>query len=68
MKIRESDLGTGGSGVRAQAMLSDGKLVEDFHFQEAKGILHLVNAPSPAATASLAIGSKIVERVLRHLT
>ena len=67
-EIRESDLGTGGSGVRAQAMLSDGKLVEDFHFQEAKGILHLVNAPSPAATASLAIGSKIVERVLRHLT
>jgi L-2-hydroxyglutarate oxidase len=66
-EIRESDLETGGSGVRAQAMLSDGKLVEDFHFQEAPGVLHVVNAPSPAATASLAIGRKIVERVLPQL-
>jgi L-2-hydroxyglutarate oxidase len=66
-EIRESDLETGGSGVRAQAMLPDGKLVEDFHFQEAPGILHVVNAPSPAATASLAIGQKIVERVLAQL-
>ena len=67
-EIREEDLETGGSGVRAQAMLPDGKLVEDFHFQEAPGILHVVNAPSPAATASLAIGRKIVERVLPQLT
>jgi len=66
--IRESDLETGGSGVRAQAMMPDGKLVEDFHFEEARGVLHVVNAPSPAATASLAIGSKIVERLLRQLT
>jgi len=66
-EIRESDLETGGSGVRAQAMLPDGKLVEDFHFQEAPGVLHVVNAPSPAATASLAIGRKIVERVLVQL-
>jgi L-2-hydroxyglutarate oxidase len=66
-EIREEDLETGGSGVRAQAMLPDGKLVEDFHFQEAPGILHVVNAPSPAATASLAIGRKIVERILPQL-
>jgi (S)-2-hydroxyglutarate dehydrogenase len=66
-EIREDDLETGGAGVRAQAMTTDGKLVEDFHFEEARGILHVVNAPSPAATASLAIGSKIVERVLAQI-
>ncbi len=57
----------GGSGVRAQAMTPDGKLVEDFHFEEAPGILHVVNAPSPAATASLAIGARITEKVLTRL-
>jgi L-2-hydroxyglutarate oxidase len=66
-EIRADDLETGGAGVRAQAMTPDGKLVEDFHFEEARGILHVVNAPSPAATASLAIGQKIVERVLKQL-
>ena len=66
-EIREDDLETGSAGVRAQAMTSDGKLVEDFHFEEARGILHVVNAPSPAATASLAIGQKISERVLAQL-
>jgi L-2-hydroxyglutarate oxidase len=66
--IREDDLETGGAGVRAQAMTADGKLVEDFHFEEAPGILDVLNAPSPAATASLAIGLKIVERILPQLT
>jgi L-2-hydroxyglutarate oxidase LhgO len=66
-EIRASDLETGGAGVRAQAMLPEGKLVEDFHFEEAPGILHVVNAPSPAATASLAIGQKITEKVLTRL-
>jgi L-2-hydroxyglutarate oxidase len=66
-EIRADDLETGGSGVRAQAMMPDGKLIEDFNFQEAPGILHVVNAPSPAATASLAIGQKIVERILPQL-
>jgi L-2-hydroxyglutarate oxidase len=65
--IREDDLETGGAGVRAQAMTADGKLVEDFHFEEQAGILHVVNAPSPAATASLAIGETIAARVLRQL-
>jgi len=65
-EIREADLEPGGAGVRAQAMTSDGKLVEDFHFEEAQGTLHVVNAPSPAATASLAIGQKISERVLKQ--
>jgi L-2-hydroxyglutarate oxidase LhgO len=49
-------------------MTADGKLVEDFHFEEQPGILHVVNAPSPAATASLAIGRKIAERVLPELS
>ncbi|HEY5999902.1 MAG TPA: L-2-hydroxyglutarate oxidase [bacterium] len=66
-EVREQDLETGGAGVRAQAMAPDGKLVEDFRFDEAKGILHVVNAPSPAATASLAIGGVIAERVLAQL-
>ena len=58
-EVREDDLEPGGAGVRAQAMTADGRLVEDFRFDEAKGILHVVNAPSPAATASLAIGETI---------
>ncbi len=66
-EIRAEDIEPGGAGVRAQAMTSDGKLVEDFHFEEAPGILHVVNAPSPAATASLAIGARITEKVLTRL-
>jgi (S)-2-hydroxyglutarate dehydrogenase len=66
-EIREDDLETGGAGVRAQAMLPEGKLVEDFHFEEQPGILHVVNAPSPAATAALAIGARICQRILSQL-
>ena len=66
-EIRADDLETGGAGVRAQAMLREGRLVEDFHFEEAPGILHVINAPSPAATAALAIGAKIVQKVLTRL-
>jgi L-2-hydroxyglutarate oxidase len=66
-EIRSGDLQTGGAGVRAQAMLPEGKLVEDFNFEEAEGILHVINAPSPAATASLAIGQRIVEKLLARM-
>ena len=66
--IRKADLAPGGAGVRAQAMTSDGKLVEDFHFEEQEGILHVVNAPSPAATAALAIGERLAEVVGPRLT
>jgi L-2-hydroxyglutarate oxidase LhgO len=66
-EIRAEDIEPGGAGVRAQAMTRDGKLVEDFHFDEAPGMLHVVNAPSPAATASLAIGQNICGRVLAQL-
>jgi L-2-hydroxyglutarate oxidase LhgO len=58
-EIREEDLSEGGAGVRAQAMSPDGSLVEDFHFVAGPGELHVVNAPSPGATASLAIGEEI---------
>ncbi|MBL8231500.1 MAG: L-2-hydroxyglutarate oxidase [Bryobacterales bacterium] len=55
-EIRIDDLETGGAGVRAQALSRNGDLVQDFHFVSAPGALHVVNAPSPGATASLAIG------------
>ena len=62
-EIREDDLETGGSGVRAQAMSPDGTLVQDFAFVQRPRALHVLNAPSPAATASLAIGREIVARL-----
>ena len=63
-EISSADLVPGGSGVRAQAMTRDGRLVEDFQFVRGPGILHVVNAPSPAATASLAIGERIAGMAL----
>ncbi len=61
-EIQSDDLTPAESGVRAQALRPDGSLVDDFHFAEGPRSLHVLNAPSPAATASLAIGSEIVER------
>jgi L-2-hydroxyglutarate oxidase LhgO len=51
----------GPSGVRAQAMASDGSLVDDFVFEGAEGVVHVRNAPSPAATSSLAIAKYIAD-------
>lgn len=65
-EIRTDDLEPGGAGVRAQALLPDGTLVQDFHFVERERALHLLNAPSPGATASLAIGDEIVRRTAAH--
>jgi len=62
-EIRPDDLIPGGSGVRAQAMSPEGSLVDDFHFVQGERELHVVNAPSPAATSSLAIGEEIAEMV-----
>jgi len=61
--IQESDLEQGGAGVRAQAMDPAGTLVQDFAFIERPNALHILNAPSPAATASLAIAEEIARRV-----
>ncbi|HZT05760.1 MAG TPA: L-2-hydroxyglutarate oxidase [Chloroflexota bacterium] len=60
-ELKEVDLQPGPSGVRAQALSSDGKLVDDFVVNTAAGVLHVRNAPSPAATASLAIGAMIAD-------
>jgi L-2-hydroxyglutarate oxidase len=62
-EIRDADLKPGGAGVRAQAMRADGTLIEDFWFEERPRALHVLNTPSPAATASLAIAREIVRRV-----
>lgn len=61
-EIREGHLLPAGAGVRAQALRRDGTLVDDFFFVEGKRSLHVLNAPSPAATASLAIGEEIADR------
>ncbi len=59
------DLRPAGAGVRAQALLPSGALVDDFHVVEAENQVHVLNAPSPAATASIAIGEAIAARVVR---
>jgi L-2-hydroxyglutarate oxidase len=60
-EIRESDLVPGGAGVRAQAVSSSGALVDDFVIKQGRSVIHILNAPSPGATASLAIGQQICE-------
>ena len=57
--IRSADIERGGAGVRAQAVSPDGSLVDDFRISVTEGAVHVVNAPSPAATASLAISRHI---------
>jgi L-2-hydroxyglutarate oxidase len=60
-EIRESDLVPGGAGVRAQAVSASGALVDDFVIRQGRNAIHVLNAPSPGATASLAIGRQICE-------
>jgi L-2-hydroxyglutarate oxidase len=62
-QLTDGDIQRGGSGVRAQAVDRNGKLVDDFYIQTAPGMVHVLNAPSPAATASLAIGQEIANRL-----
>jgi L-2-hydroxyglutarate oxidase len=62
-ELRVGDVEGGPAGVRAQAVGRDGALVDDFIFSEAAGTLHVRNAPSPAATSSLAIADLIADRV-----
>jgi L-2-hydroxyglutarate oxidase len=66
-EIRADDLVPGGAGVRAQAVLPSGDFVHDFLWVEGPGAVHAVNAPSPAATASLAIGEEIATRAIGRL-
>lgn len=67
-EITSDDLTPGGAGVRAQAMAEDGSLVDDFHFVEGEREIHVVNAPSPGATASLAIGDEIARLAVSRLS
>lgn len=66
-EVKESDLVPGGSGVRAQALKPDGALVDDFQFVPSGKVLHVLNVPSPAATASLMIGKTIVDTAAANL-
>jgi len=59
--IRVSDLEPGRAGVRSQAVGASGNLVDDFLIERTENAIHVLNAPSPAATASLAIAKQIVE-------
>lgn len=62
-EIRMEDLDHGGAGVRAQALAPGGELIQDFYFVRQPGALHVLNAPSPAATASLAIADEVLDRI-----
>jgi L-2-hydroxyglutarate oxidase LhgO len=63
-ELGQADVKPGGAGVRAQAMDAKGALLDDFAFIEAPSAIHVLNAPSPAATASIVIGRSIVDRAL----
>jgi L-2-hydroxyglutarate oxidase len=65
--LGRGDFRPGGAGVRAQALDRDGHLVDDFRFAEAERQVHVLNAPSPAATAALAIGGEIADRAAAHV-
>ncbi|MCY4475547.1 MAG: L-2-hydroxyglutarate oxidase [Chloroflexi bacterium] len=60
--LKKSDLAPGGSGVRAQAVHSDGSLLDDFRIDESATAVHVLNAPSPGATSSLVIGNYIADK------
>ncbi|WHX93646.1 L-2-hydroxyglutarate oxidase [Peribacillus simplex] len=62
-EIQEDDLIPAPAGVRAQALQDDGNMVDDFHIIMGKRTIHVCNAPSPAATASIEIGKEVVNRI-----
>ncbi len=66
-EIKQSDLVEGGAGIRAQACDKNGGLIDDFLILEDIGVINVCNAPSPAATSSLAIGKTIAEKVANRL-
>jgi L-2-hydroxyglutarate oxidase LhgO len=65
-ELKPDDVRRGGAGVRAQAVSRDGSLVDDFRIVESPDAVHVLNAPSPAATASLAIGRHIAGLAVRN--
>ncbi len=66
-EVGDNDLQRGRSGVRAMACDPQGNLLDDYRIFEGPGILHVANTPSPAATASLAIGEMVAERGIRNM-
>lgn len=66
-EVKSEDLLPGGSGVRAQACDPQGNLLDDFLILEQPRVVNVCNAPSPAATSSLAIGEMVAEKALHHL-
>jgi L-2-hydroxyglutarate oxidase len=67
-EIQAADLEPGGAGVRAQALESNGLLADDFRIKEGDRMVHVLNAPSPAATASISIGESIAAIALKNFT
>jgi L-2-hydroxyglutarate oxidase LhgO len=66
--LEERHLAPGGAGVRAQALAPDGTLLQDFEIVRTENALHLINAPSPGATASLAIADYLIDRIVEDQT
>jgi L-2-hydroxyglutarate oxidase len=66
-EVRQEDLVPAGAGVRAQACDRTGGLIDDFVFLESNAEIHVLNAPSPAATSSLSIGKTVAEMALKRL-
>lgn len=67
-ELREDDVHRSGAGVRAQALEPDGKLSDDFRILEVPRMVHVLNAPSPAATASISIGLAIADMAQKNFT
>jgi L-2-hydroxyglutarate oxidase len=65
-ELRGEDIQPAGAGVRAQALTPHGALLDDFHIVSAERMVHVLNAPSPAATASLRIARHIVDQAASH--
>ncbi len=65
--VKFGDLVPAGAGVRAQAVRPDGKLEDDFFIRRAERMVHVLNAPSPAATASISIGRSVADLALAEL-
>ena len=67
-EVQKSDLDSGGSGVRAQAIGTDGTMIDDFAIEVADKSIHVLNAPSPGATSSLVIGKYIANLAIEQIS
>jgi len=65
-ELQTEDIRPAGAGVRAQAVDPSGALVDDFRFVQGERMIHVLNAPSPAATASISIGQTIADLAAKN--